>query len=60
MIGEGAMVRGILDGPPEPTELESWIAHGKLLVTALYAPDLRKRGAARAAITRLLRMADDD
>lgn len=45
-ISGGAMIQSILDGPPELTEDQRLVAHGKLLLTALYEPDLHKRRAA--------------
>jgi hypothetical protein len=55
---EGAMLRGLLDSPPEPTETERAVAHGRLLLTSLYERDPLKRNAARRAITLLLDLAD--
>ena len=41
------MVKSRLDGPPELTEIERTIAHGKLLLKALYADHPGQRLAAR-------------
>ena len=43
------MVTSRLDGPPELTEIERTIAHGKLLLKALYADHPDQRMAARRA-----------
>jgi hypothetical protein len=55
---EGQMVKSRLDGPPELTEIERTIAHGKLLLKALYADHPGQRLAARRAIALLLGIAD--
>ena len=52
------MVKSRLDGPPELTEIERTIAHGKLLLKALYADHPGQRLAARRAIALLLGRAD--
>jgi hypothetical protein len=44
--------------PPPLTETDRAIAHGKLLLKALYEPNLRKRSAARRTILLLLGIAD--
>ena len=44
---EGQMVKSRLDGQPELTEIERTIAHGKLLLKALYADHPGQRLAAR-------------
>jgi hypothetical protein len=59
-ITERAMLRHIIDGPPPLTETERTIAHGRLLLVALYEEDLGKRRAARRAVALLLGMADTE
>ena len=53
------MVKSRLDGPPELTEIERTIAHGKLLLKALYADHPGQRLAVRRAIALLWGIADD-